>query len=176
LLNLGVAAHSEPTPRLRELASRFAAALPRDGVRLILGGYWGAMRFVADSAMERGIEVVFVLPADPPVRPPRDRREAVIIDTGMDLRGRSVILVRSSDALAALGGESGTMVEVLLAYSMGIPAVVLRSGLPSDSLERIAEGGRLDSRAGPGIAFADSPEELAAMSLGVAADWARRDR
>jgi hypothetical protein len=126
--------------------------------------------------MERGIEVVFVLPADPPVRPPlrqaggRDHRHRD------GLRGRSVILVRSSDALAALGGESGTMVEVLLAYSMGIPAVVLRSGLPSDSLERIAEGGRLDSRAGPGIAFADSPEELAARSLEVAADWARRGR
>ncbi|MGC8969253.1 MAG: LOG family protein [Conexivisphaera sp.] len=173
MINLGVAAHSEPTPALRELALRFVSALPPDGVRLLLGGYWGAMRFVADAAIDRGIEVVFVLPLNPPAEPPRGRG-LVRIDTGMDFKGRSVVLVRSSDILAALGGESGTMLEVLMAYSLGIPAVVLRSGMPSDSLERVAPGGRADTRSGPGITFVDTPEDLARFSLEASVQWYRR--
>ena len=167
MISIGVAVHSEPTPRLREFASRFAAALPRDGVRLLLGGYWGAMKFVADEALGRGIEVVFLLPLDPPARPPREDL-FVPIDTGMDYKGRSVVLVRSSDALAALGGESGTMLEILMAYSMGIPAVVLRSGMPTDGLEGLGE--YPDSRRipGAGLRFVGTPEELAEASLEVA--------
>ncbi|MGC8695493.1 MAG: LOG family protein [Conexivisphaera sp.] len=168
LINLGVAAHSESTTGLMDKAQRFVSSLSPDEVRLILGGYWGAMAYVADAARARGIEVVFVLPHDPPVIPPRGRG-LVSIDTGMDFKGRSVILVRSSDVLAALGGESGTMLEVLMAYSMGIPAVVLRSGMPSDTLERLGSGGgRVDSRDGPVISFVDTPEELARKSLEAA--------
>ncbi len=164
MINVGVAAHSEPTPHLKGLASRFVEALPADEVRLILGGYWGAMAFVADAARERGMEVVFVLPQNPPALPPRGRG-LVAIDTGMDFKGRSVILVRSSDVLAAIGGESGTMLEILMAYSTGVPAVVLRSGMPSDSLERL--GARPDTREGPPIRFVDTPEELARVAVEV---------
>mgnify|MGYP001770698463 CR=1 FL=1 len=168
MINVGVAAHSEPTEGLAEKARRFVSALPADEVRLFLGGYWGAMAYVADAARERGIEVVFVLPQNPPAMPPRGRG-LVLVDTGMDFKGRSVILVRSSDVVAALGGESGTMLEVLMAYSMGIPAVVLRSGLPSDTLERLGlGGGRVDYRNGPPISFVDTPEDLARRSLEVA--------
>lgn len=50
----------------------------------------------------------------------------VPIVTGMD-QARNVILVRSCDAIIAVGGRYGTLSEIALAFKFGIPVVALRS-------------------------------------------------
>ncbi|MGB9730176.1 MAG: hypothetical protein ACP5GU_08185 [Thermoprotei archaeon] len=164
MINVGVAAHSEGSNR--ELARRFVEKLSND-VRIILGGYWGLMRDVADVAAERGIQVVFILPNNPRELPPRNKF-FIPIDTGLDFKARSTILVRSSDILVTLGGEIGTMIELFMAYSYGKPVVILRNtGLSTDKLEK-AFNSSFDNRLTAPIIYVNTPEELAEKALAIA--------
>jgi uncharacterized protein (TIGR00725 family) len=156
--HVGVAAHGSGSDP--ERARRFVEALPSD-VRILLGGYWGLMRDVAEAARRRGLQVIFFLPHDPLERVPEDDN-FIKIDTGLDYKGRSVILVRSSDVLAVLGGEVGTVIEALMAYSYGKPVFILRNtGRTTDKLEKAFSDAFDERKTGP-VFYADTPEELAA--------------
>jgi len=157
IVHIGVAAHSSGSDP--ERARRFVSSLPKD-VRILLGGYWGLMKDVADAARERSIQVIFFLPQNPPDKVP-PHENFIRVDTGLDYKGRSVILVRSSDVLAVLGGEIGTIIEAFMAYSYGKPVFILRgTGMTTDKLER-AFSDAFDSRRSAFVSYADTPEELA---------------
>lgn len=50
----------------------------------------------------------------------------IIIPTGLDRGGgREFVLVLSCDAIIALGGGSGTLTEIAIAYQAGIPVIVM---------------------------------------------------
>jgi uncharacterized protein (TIGR00725 family) len=148
-------------------AREFVDSLPANGVRLIIGGYWGVMATVADRAAERGIPVLFMLPESPQVEPPASEY-FIPVKTGLDYKGRSIVLVKSSDVLAVLGGESGTMIEVLLAYALGVPVVLLRkTGLSTDRLTACF-GEHIDSRKTSRIVYVDDPRSLAVVSVKLA--------
>lgn len=73
--------------------------------------------------------------------------EVVRIDTGCDPRCRSVFIARSGDIMVSLGGETGTMTEIMMAYAMGKAVYALTgTGLSSDRLAQ-AFPEKLDSRA-----------------------------
>ncbi len=170
-VRIGVAAHGSGSDP--ETAGRFVRALPDDAT-LFLGGYWGLMRDVAEAARAEGIRVVFILPRDPPVEVP-DVGGFIPVDTGLDYQARSHVLVRSSDALAVLGGEIGTILEALLAYSYGRPVVILRrTGMSTDGLEGAFPLGFDRRRLAP-VRYVDSPEELAAAAAEAARRAGRRD-
>lgn len=161
--NVGVAASSENSDR--SLASRFVGALTREdvAVRLVLGGYWGLMRDVADVASEKGLTVVFMLPLGAPDNPPR-KAQFITVDTGLEFRARSVPLCRSSDVLVCLGGESGSIIEVYMAYAMGKPVILLENtGHSSDRLAIL--GDALDARGTARVRRAPTPEDAARMCL-----------
>ena len=167
MIHIGVAAYSSSSALMEEKAKKFVDSLPENGVRLIVGGYWGIMATVADKAAERGIPVLFILPESPQVEPPPSEH-FIPIRTGLDYKGRSVTLVKSSDVLAVLGGESGTMIEVLLAYSLGVPVVLLRNtGLSTDKLSECF-GEYIDSRKTSRIVYVDDPVSLAKESVRLA--------
>jgi uncharacterized protein (TIGR00725 family) len=160
-LNVGIAASSENSSR--DIASRFVNSLPLNS-RIILGGYWGMMREVAEAALERGIRTVFIVPDNPKAYPPK-RREYVVIESGMDFRGRSVIICRSADVLVSLGGESGTIIEIFMAYAMGKPVVVLENtGMSSDKL-KLAYPEYLDARRVVKVRYVATPEEAAREAI-----------
>lgn len=164
MINIGVAAHSEGSNK--EIAKRFVKRLS-DDTRIILGGYWGLMRDVADMAAERGIQVVFVLPTNPKEMPPRNKF-FIPIDTGLDFKARSTILVRTSDILVTLGGEVGTIIELFMAYSYGKPVIILRNtGMSTDKLEKVFNVG-FDNRLTAPILYVDTPEELAEKAVEIA--------
>ncbi len=164
MLHIGIAAYSGSSTDLEEAARRFVESLPETDIRLMLGGYWGAMATVADAAILRGIEVVFILPDNPPVEPPASKL-FIPVRTGLDYKGRSVILVKSSDVLAVIGGESGTIIEIMLAYALGIPIVMLRkTGMSSDKLAECF-GEVVDTRRTSRIVYVDTPEQLAQEAL-----------
>ncbi|ABL88358.1 conserved hypothetical protein [Pyrobaculum islandicum DSM 4184] len=134
---IAVAVHSDYIPGLRERARLFVHALADrcpDAV-LLVGGYWGHMRDVVDSALERGMKVVIFLPIEKEgVQLPE---RVVVIKTGCEFRCRSVIMVRSADVVAVLGGGVGTMIEAFMAYAMGKPLYVLiDTGASSDRLSQ----------------------------------------
>jgi hypothetical protein len=65
------------------------------------------------------------------VLPGFERRDAnrwvtIPVVTGMD-QARNVVLVRSCDAVIAVGGSYGTLSEIALALKLGVPVVGLRT-------------------------------------------------
>jgi uncharacterized protein (TIGR00725 family) len=80
------------------------------------------MEAASRGAAEAGGVVVGILPGFR--RQDANRWVTVPIVTGMD-QARNVILVRSCDALIAVGGMYGTLSEIALALKLGIPVVGL---------------------------------------------------
>ncbi|MDK6028219.1 hypothetical protein QPL79_02415 [Ignisphaera sp. 4213-co] len=125
-------------------------------VVIFVGGYWGLMKNIVDRAIENGFQVVIVSPisgeeTDFP-------EEAIVFKPGVDYRVRSVFMVRSCNALIAVGGESGTIHEIVAAYTEGKPVYVLKSGLSSDRIELLAP--HIDRRALSEIKMFSDPEKL----------------
>lgn len=92
----------------------------------------------------------------------------VIVSTGMERGGgRELVLVLSCDAIIALGGGSGTLTEMAIAYQAGVPIVTLKStGGWSEKL-----GGQyLDARKRVQVRVADSAKSAVEL-CGI--DYAR---
>ncbi len=157
---VAVAAHSEaPDATNLERIRRFVELLASScggSLALLVGGYWGFMKVIVDEALRRGLKVV--------VLPPVEREdaefpeEAIVLRTGLSYRLRSVAMVRSCDALVVLGGASGTVQELVTAYTEGKPVLLLLSGLPSDRVSALAP--YLDDRRVAEIKVFDSVEKL----------------
>jgi len=157
---VAVACYSgDPPPKLAEACKKFVELFAKKcgrGCALLLGGYWGAMKVVADEALKLGVPVVIL--------PPLEEEDAefpsgaLVLRTGASYRVRSVFIARSCDALVALGGAAGTVQEAVTAYTEGRPVLVLKSGMDSDKLELLAP--YVDSRATSRLDVFDSVEEL----------------
>jgi uncharacterized protein (TIGR00725 family) len=97
-------------------------ALAEAGVIVVTGGLDGVMEAAARGAVSAGGVTVGLLPHT-------DRRQAnpylsVSIPTGLG-ELRNALVVRSADAVLAVGGSWGTMSEIALARRRGMPVVVL---------------------------------------------------
>jgi uncharacterized protein (TIGR00725 family) len=124
------------------------------GAILVCGGGGGVMEAASLGASAVGGTVVGILPT-------ADRSYAnpyvtVSIPTGMS-ETRNVLIVRSADALIAIGGEFGTLSEIAFALKIGVPVVGLGTW-------ELAKAGR------PINAFprASTPEEAVEMALRLA--------
>ena len=161
-LQVVVAAYSGSVPEeLRRQARRLVAGLKacQPNSVILLGGYRGLMREVADAAREAGLATVFVIPRgyEDDVYP----EGSIVVRTGLDTRERSSILVRCGDVLVVLGGAIGTLFEVFIACSYGIPVLFLRgTGLPSDIFAECFDRGVIDERIGRCIEYFDSVDQL----------------
>lgn len=108
--------------RTAALAERVGRAVAGAGATLLTGGRGGVMAAASRGAAGAGGLVVGILPGF-------DRAEGnpwvgVPVVTGMD-QARNVILVRSCDAVIAVGGRYGTLSEIALALKLGVPVVGL---------------------------------------------------
>jgi uncharacterized protein (TIGR00725 family) len=100
----------------RELAAR--------GAVVVCGGLGGAMEAACRGAKEAGGTTVGLLPG-------LDRRDAnpyvdVAVLTGLG-EARNALVVRTADALVAVGGGYGTLSEIALALRAGKRVVGLRT-------------------------------------------------
>src|SRR5205823_2469057 len=82
----------------------------------------GVMEAASRGAARAGGTVVGVLPGFS--RRDANRWVTIPIVTGMD-QARNVVLVRSCDAVIAVGGSHGTLSEIALAMKLGVPIVGL---------------------------------------------------
>ncbi len=117
------------------------------------------MRDIADEALRLGFKLVFILPIErEDVEVPEG---SIVIKSGCDFRCRSVILVRSSDVLACLGGGAGTMIEAFISYVMGKPTYILiDTGMSSDILKQ-AFPKCFDDRCIAEVRYFEDPREMA---------------
>jgi hypothetical protein len=93
-----------------------------------------------------------------------NRWVTIPIVTGMD-QARNVVLVRSCDAVIAVGGSYGTLSEVALALKLGVPIVGLRTWRVSQP----------DARRVP-LRRARTPEEAVRLALAAARRQSRKAR
>ena len=116
-----------------ELARRLGERLAAAGAVLVTGGLGGVMEAASQGAWSAGGRTVGVLPGD-------DGAQANVwvelpIPTGMG-EGRNVLVVRTAEALVAVGGEWGTLSEIALARKTGRPVGLLGPAFPALDLPR----------------------------------------
>jgi uncharacterized protein (TIGR00725 family) len=123
-LHIGVIGEGVCSRRVAAVAERVGRAVAGAGAVLLCGGLKGVMEAASRGAAEAGGTVVGLLPGFD--ASDANRWVTVPIVTGMD-QARNVILVRSSDAIVAVGGMYGTLSEIALALKFGTPVVGLRT-------------------------------------------------
>jgi len=171
MLQIGVAAYSG-TPSYQHIACgrEFVDVVAEKcggECALVLGGYTGLMQVIVDRAIEKGLPVMLVLPRE--YESGKFPHKVLLVRTGMDSLTRSMILVRSSDVLVALGGGIGTIVEVFGAYGMFVPIVLVsKTGLPTDRIAEMFGDGVIDPRFGHLLHVVYSCREAGEKALMIA--------
>ena len=144
---MAVVGPGEATDAEREAAEAVGRALAQAGAIVVTGGLGGVMEAASRGARDAGGLTVGLLPGD-------DRKIAnpsvtVALPTGLG-ELRNGLVVRSADAIVAVGGAYGTLSEVALALKTGVPVV----GLDTWDIE--------------GIERSDGPAEAAERALALA--------
>ena len=143
-------------------AEALGRALVDAGCRVVSGGLGGIMRAASRGARSskhyQPGDVIGVLPsyrAD-------DANEFVDIPicTGLQ-HGRNLIVVATSDVVFALGGRSGTLSEIALAWTLGKPVVCVGR---ADGWASELAGRRIDDRREDQVLGPLEPEEAIAVA------------
>jgi uncharacterized protein (TIGR00725 family) len=106
------------------MAESVGRALARKGAILVCGGLGGVMESACRGAREEGGVTIGILPGD-------SRSEAnpyvqFSLVTGMG-SARNIVVVKSSQAVIAIGGSYGTLSEISFALKSGIPVIGLNT-------------------------------------------------
>ena len=144
---------------LERHARAVGRAIARSGAGLVCGGEGGVMAAAARGARDvLGTDsgrIIGILPGT-------DRSAAnpwldVALATGMG-HARNVLVVMASQAVVAVGGESGTLSELAHAWHLGRP---IGAYVPAGGWGERLAGGAIDERRSDAIASLRSPRELA---------------
>ncbi len=145
---VAVVGPGEPPADVRALAEQLGRLLAEAGCDLYCGGLGGVMEAACRGAFEAGGLTVGVLPgADAAEGNPYLR---VVVATGMG-EARNLVIVRSAQAVIAVGKGYGTLSEIAFALRLGKPVVLLHSW------EEVAADARVVA----------SPEEAVRVALGA---------
>lgn len=144
-LRVSVIGAGEASPEECRLAEAVGRTLAEAGAMVITGGMGGVMEAASRGCREAGGITVGFLPG-------RDTREAnrwvtIPLATAMG-ESRNSLVVRTGEAVVAIGGSWGTLSEIALARKMGHSVVLL--GEPPVDLP---------------LPRAERPEEAAAWAL-----------
>ena len=138
-VRIAVVGERDASPELARAAEEIGREIARRGGVLVCGGMGGVMEAAARGASQAGGTVVGIIPTESA----KDANPYVTIPivTGM-AEGRNIIVVRSAQAVIAVGGAYGTLSEIALALRLGIPVVgyqtwtLDKAGLDSDPIIR----------------------------------------
>ncbi len=138
---IAVIGNSSCSPEEAKLSETVGELLAQRGATLICGGLGGVMEAVCRGAKSKGGLTVGILPgqdssmANPWVDIP--------VVTGLG-EARNVAVVKSAQAVIAVGGRYGTLSEIAFALKNGIPVIGLntwslsRNEQEDDSIVRVA--------------------------------------
>ncbi|MGH2707597.1 MAG: TIGR00725 family protein [Actinomycetota bacterium] len=149
-LYVAVIGTSLDDPQTRRAAHEIGVRLAQAGATVVCGGLGGVMEAVCQGARSAKGATVGILPGS-------STKEAnayvdVAVATGMG-EARNAVIVRTADAVIAVGGGYGTLSEIGLALRMDKPVVGYRTW------EIAKEGTAVDIRR------ASSPEEAVSLTL-----------
>jgi uncharacterized protein (TIGR00725 family) len=130
---------------LLELAAEAGRLLSGRGWTVVTGGLGGVMAAAAAGVAAVGGTAVALLPSSD--RSSASPGHTVVIATGLG-EMRNALLVRTADALLAVGGSWGTLSEIALAVRTGVPVFAVAGwdlgpdvpacGSVEEAVERIA--------------------------------------
>jgi uncharacterized protein (TIGR00725 family) len=134
---IAVIGGSEPTEKEAQLAEDVGRELAKRDAIVICGGLRGVMEAACRGASSSGGLTIGILPGD-------SRRSAndyvqIPIVTGVGY-ARNIIVVKSAQAVIAIGGSYGTLSEIAHALQAGIPVIGLntwafsRNNKPEDTI------------------------------------------
>ncbi len=151
---IAVIGGSDPSAQEARLAEEVGRELAKQGATLVCGGLGGVMEAACKGAQAEGGVTIGILPGD-------NRRAAnpyvqIPIPTGIGY-ARNIAVVKSSQAVIAVGGSYGTLSEIAHALQGGLPVI----GLNTWSLSR---NGQTDSSIIP----AQSPTEAVNKAIELA--------
>lgn len=148
---IAVIGGSEPSPEEARLAEEVGRELARRGVILICGGLSGVMESACRGAASEGGLTIGILPGDTPDT--ANPYVSIPIVSGIGY-ARNIAVVKSAEAVIAIGGNYGTLTEIAYACQSNIPII----GLQTWTLSR---NGRLDDS----IIVAEDPIEAVNKAL-----------
>jgi uncharacterized protein (TIGR00725 family) len=172
-LKVGVmgAASGEMTPTHLAAAEALGRAVARAGCVLVTGACPGLPLAAARGAKSAGGTVVGISPGlslDEHVykyRSPAEHHD-ILVFTGSGLMGREVDNIRTSDIVVIVGGRSGTLGELAIAYDEGkLIGVVTGTGGISDLVRDILAACAKDT--GARVLYDSDPERLVTELLRV---------
>ena len=107
-----------------EAARQAGRLLAERGYVVVTGGLGGVMAAAATGASQAGGTAVAILPGT--YRQDASPGHRIVIPTGMG-EMRNALIVRSVDAVLAIGGAWGTLSEIALAARTGVPVFAVDS-------------------------------------------------
>ncbi|MEE8449601.1 MAG: TIGR00725 family protein [Thermodesulfobacteriota bacterium] len=133
---IGVIGAGEASLKQRRLAREVGEEIGRRGAILASGGLGGVMEAACQGAKSAAGTTLGILPGF-------DRAEAnpyvdLAVATGLS-HARNLILVRSCDALVAIGGGFGTLSEIAFALKLGKPVVAIDSWEVSEGIFPVSD-------------------------------------
>jgi uncharacterized protein (TIGR00725 family) len=137
---IAVIGDSSCSPEEAKLAETVGELLAQQGVTVICGGLGGVMEAVCRGAKSKGGLTVGILPGQDSsmANPWLD----IPVVTGIG-EARNVAVVKSAQAVIAIGGSYGTLSEIAYALKSNIPVIGLntwslsRNGQEDDSIIRV---------------------------------------
>lgn len=151
---IGVIGEGACSSDVAGVAEEVGAELARRGCIVVCGGLGGVMEAACRGAKRAGGLTVGILPGNG--RKDANEYVDIAIPTGMG-EARNVLVVKSSQAIIAVGGRYGTLSEIALALKLDVPVV----GLDTWQLYR---RGELDSGVVPVATSQDAVEVAIALA------------
>jgi len=126
---IAVIGGSQCSPQEARLAEKVGRELARRGAILICGGMGGIMEAACRGAQAEGGTTIGILPGE--IRQAANPYVGIPIVTGIG-HARNLAVVKSAQAVIAIGGSYGTLSEIAFALLSNIPVI----GLGTWSLAR----------------------------------------
>ena len=121
---IAVIGGKQPSLEEARLAEEVGRELGKQGAILICGGLGGVMEAACRGASSEGGVTIGILPGDSPKA--ADPYVQIPIVTGMGY-ARNVSVVKSAQAVIAIGGSYGTLSEIAHALQSDIPVIGLNT-------------------------------------------------
>ena len=150
---IAVIGGGQPSQQETKLAEAVGRELAKRGVVLVCGGLGGVMEAACQGAQSEGGVTIGILPGEN--RQAANPYVQIPIVTGIG-HARNLAVVKSAQAVIAIGGSYGTLSEIGHALRSGIPVI----GLNTWSLSR---NGQLDNS----ITLAQNPAEAVDKALNL---------
>ena len=151
---IAVIGGSEPSAEEARMAEKVGRELAKRDAILVCGGLGGVMEAACRGAQSESGLTIGILPGES--RQAANPYIQIPIVTGMSY-ARNVVVVKSAQAVIAIGGSYGTLSEISHALKNGIPVI----GLNTWSLSR---NGQQDNS----IILAQNPVEAVDKALNLA--------